>query len=197
MKRVLAAAFLLGCLAGGARAAEVSADAETVKLVRFFIKTPTAELPPELVEAFLAVKSETLPKKLRRPYEAKKLELYTLKQLAVGKNKGDYRITAEDCSAPKEGRSQDAALLKQSGYVEIEEDEEQYLIDKTHCSQQKQMCEFTLQIIVETAGRRIVRRRYFLHGKDPLMALVSEYRASKGHRNTNFFGLGSYPTCAQ
>ena len=83
-----------------------------------------------------------------------------------------------------------------AGYEEIFEGEERYLVDKTKCSQKQQMCEFSLQVILEKQpGTKSVLKRYFLHSRDPLMALVGEYRASGRRRNTDFFGLGTFPSC--
>ena len=39
------------------------------------------------------------------------------------------------------------------------------------------------------AGRKI-RRRLFLHEKDPLNIIVDEYRSGRGARQTKFFGSG-------
>jgi len=198
MTGTLALVLLVFPAVGAPAPAGVAADTETVKFVQYFVSIPTSELKAEWIEHFLAVDPETLPKKLRRPYKAKRLELYTLKQLSDSRKKGLLVKTADDCSIPKEAKSQDIALLQWVGYQEIFEDEEQYLIDKTQCSQKQQMCEFTLQIIIEKKpGSKFVKKRYFMHGKDPLMALVSERRAIGEHRNTNFFGIGAFPSCLQ
>ena len=192
------ALVLLGFLAarGQARAEPVPADAETVKFVQYFVKTPVQELQADWIDNFLAIDPGTLPKKLRRSYEARKLELYTLKQVSDSKKKGLLVKTGDDCSIPKDAKSADVALLRMAGYQEIFEDEEKFVIEKTQCSQKQQMCEFTLQVVLEKQpGTKLVRKRYFLHGRDPLMALVAEHRASGEHRNTNFFGLGAFPSC--
>ena len=181
---------LLGLAAarGQAWAAEpVSADTETVKFVQYLVKTPAQELQANWIDHFIAIDPETLPKKLRNPFNAKKLELYTLRQLSESKKKGLLVRTGDDCSIPKEAKSMLIGLLRMARYQEIFEDEEQFVIDKTQCSQKEQ----------KKPGEKSVRKRYFMHPNDPLMALVEEYRASAEHRNTNFFGIGAFPSCVK
>ena len=67
----------------------------------------------------------------------------------------------------------------------------------TKCTEHDLMCEFTLRIIIEkykVGKKKFKRRRLFLHGKDPLMALVGRYRQG-GKGPNKFFGVGG-PTCA-
>ncbi|MCX5797253.1 MAG: hypothetical protein NTY77_17315 [Elusimicrobia bacterium] len=198
---LLLAAVLVLPWAAPARAAD--ADTDTVEMVEAFLKMPTAELPPEHIPRFLAVDPAALPKKLRRPYEARRLELYTLKQLGQTRKKGNI-ITPEDhCEAPKDAKSQDISLLMKVGYVEITEEEKDWLTHRTHCTEQDMLCEFTLQILDEKVGsgpKARKRRRYFLFcgaGCDPLMVLVGVYRARVKDPNTNFFGTGAGPVCSR
>jgi ketosteroid isomerase-like protein len=57
------------------------------------------------------------------------------------------------------------------------------------------MCEFSLRVLVEKKGKPLTTRvRFFLHFRDPVFALVGQYR--DGHSGqTHFFGVGA-PTCA-
>jgi hypothetical protein len=181
-------------LAGPAPAAD--ADKATLKMVEFFIKAPVSELPPDHIEEFLAVDPDTLPKKLREPYKGKRLELYTLKQLSAGKKKGFFRMPEQDCAIPKDAKSNDIKALKFAGYEEIPEDEKDCVEKITHCNEHQLMCEFTLQIVIETVGKKKKERvrHIFLHQNDPLMAVVAQCRAGVGGQ-TNFFGTLK-PSCA-
>ncbi len=57
------------------------ADKTTLELVQYFLKVPTAEANSKLIEPFLAVKPETLPKKLRGKTAAKQAEISALLRL--------------------------------------------------------------------------------------------------------------------
>src|SRR5437762_2883744 len=101
----MTAVFLAAWLAGACAAETAPASTEDVKLVEAFLKTPTAELPPAAVDHFVAIEPEALPKKLRQRYKAKRLELYTLRQLAQGKKKGTLRTPEDGCQIPREAKS--------------------------------------------------------------------------------------------
>ena len=178
-------ALLLSC-----SAAEKKADADTVKLVNQVLKVQIADIPPEAIEAFLAVDGESLPKKIQKRFEARKIELYTLKHLADGKKKkSNWRIiNPEECSRPKESSSQEIGLLMLAGFGKVSADEVAYTESKSKCTQRDMMCEFSLQVIIEKKGKE-EKRTYLIHGNDPLMAYVSEYRAGMSGGNTNFFGM--------
>jgi len=181
-------------------AAAAPADTDTVKMVEFFIKAPVESLPADHIDEFLAVDSDFLPQKMRVKFKAKKLELYTLKQLAHRKKYGTIISAEETCEVPHEAKSGEIDLLKMVGYQEITEDEEQWVQQKTKCSERKMLCEFTLQIVDENVGtknRKKVRRRYFLYCKnacDPLYVLVGAHRAQADGKQTDFYGVGS-PVC--
>lgn len=178
--------------------AAAAASSETIRLAEFFIRTPTAELPPEGVEEFLQIDAKSLPKKMREKAEAKKVELLTLKGLQERKKRGLVRIAGEDCAAILESGARGARTLLLAGYQEIAEDEEAYIVEKTRCTEREQMCEFSLQIVVEKAGKKgEARRRYFLYGLDPLMALVAQYRAGAKGGQTPFFGTAPTPVCSR
>ncbi len=196
MARLILSA-LLGLSLGWAGEAPTVLDKDTLAMVEAFLKLPTQNLPPEHIPRFLAVKPSTLPKKLRTAFAAKRLELYTLKQMADGKRKGSVRMPEKDCAVPQDAKSTSVTILLMAGFVEISEEEEIYLKDETHCSERAMMCEFSLQIILERIGRKgTPHRRFFLHPNDPLFALVGEYRAVGRRRQTNFFGEGGHALCA-
>ncbi len=174
------------------RAAESpkKATADQVKIVEFFIKTPVSQLPPDRVDDFMAVDVQTLPVKLREPYKARQLELYTLKHLAANNKKGLIRMPEKSCAIPDEAKSDKSGIMRAAGFMEIKEDEEQMLLEKTQCTERDLMCESSLQIVVERVPKtnKVKRRRYFLYTTDPLTALVAGYRSGKNvGGNTNFF----------
>jgi hypothetical protein len=177
-------------LAGGREEAK-----DKVALVQAVLKTPTAELLPDLIPEFLAVDPAVLPPKLRRPFAAKRLELYTLKQIADGRKKGGVRMPEADCSIPKEAKGDSIGVLKMAGYEEISDEEEKFVEKETKCTEHDLMCEFSLQIVMERMGKaQETRHYYFLHTRDPLFGVVAQYR--QGHSGqTHFFGLG-VPVCA-
>lgn len=170
-------------------------DADTLAMVRVFLKMPTENLPPDNIDRFLAVDADALPKKLRKPFLAKRLELYTFRQLAEGKKRGPYRAPGHDCARPQEAAGNTVGILLMAGYEKITPAEELYLEKKTECTEMQLMCEFTLQLIISGKGRN-ADRQYLLHVKDPLMAYLGEYRAGAKNNPTNFFG-SLKPTCTK
>jgi hypothetical protein len=191
--------LLLLALPGAVGAAEESKpaasqpaplDPDTMDMVKAFLKMPTEQLPVEHIPKFLAVDPEALPANLRQRFVAKKVELYTLKQLADGRKRGAVRMPEENCAAPKDSKSSMIGILHMAGYVDITEDEEKFVEDHTHCTENDLMCEFTLQIVVERVGKKKEpRRTLLLHVKDPLMTLVGQYRDQGREKQTNFFGM--------
>ncbi len=169
-------------------------DKDTIQMVEAFLKKPTAELPPQHVGRFLEIDAKSLPEKLRRPFEAKKLELYTLRSIAGQKKRGFVRMPEEDCGVPNETDTQDAGMLVLAGYTEITQDELLHVIEKTKCTERDLMCEFSLRIAAARDPKtKKAALRYFFHANDPLMALVGVYRSGgKGGRNTPFFGGSTF-----
>jgi hypothetical protein len=196
----LAALLLLtmSLLAGAAEPSSTPAglDADTLAMVKTFLRTPTDQLPVEFIPRFLAVDPAALSVGLRQGFMAKRVELYTLKQISEGKKKGTVRMPAEDCSIPKGAKGPTVGILKMAGYVEITEDEERWLMDKTHCTERDLMCEFTLQVIAAKAAKRNQAQRFLLiNSHDPIFAMIAQYRGQGHYRQTAFFGVGT-PTCA-
>lgn len=169
---------------------------EVLKLVNYFLETPTGNLAPEAVESFLAVDPDSLPKKLRNRYQSKRIELLALKHTTErNARKGNFRIHDENCAPPPGSKGTDPAVFRAGGFwEEIREEEESFLLRETSCSEEDLMCEFSLQIALEKDRKGRVVRRYFLHPNDPLMAYIATFRSGKGTGNTKFLGLGG-PNC--
>jgi hypothetical protein len=165
-------------------------------VVERFIQMDVSDMTPSFIESMMAVEEKDVPAKLRKRFRAKKFELYTYRQLGEGNRKGTVRIPDKDCAVAGEVKSQDIEMLLSVGFVEILENEVDYLKKNTRCSERKMMCEFTLQIVLEREKKRKeLKKRFFLHAKDPLMALVSEYRTKGANHDTPFFGRSPFPVC--
>lgn len=195
LRALIASIILAASASAGETKAPKKLDADTLAMVEAFLARPLNELPPEHIDRFVAIDPMALPLKLRAKYEARRLELYTLKSLAAGKKKGTVRMPEKECSVPEKTRAGGAGIYKMAGYEEVYDDDVSYLMKRTQCTEPELMCEFSLRVVVEKRGKR-KRVRYFLHSNDPLMALVAQYRSSKGARNTNFFGTMA-PTCTR
>ncbi len=193
MLSILLAAALLFAVCGPAAAKSDKkvkrADKETVKMVKTFLKVPIKKLPLGSIEPFLAIDPESLPRRFRRKYKSRRLELNTLRHLAKSKKRGFIRRPTLDCEPGEGSKTTEPGLLKFAGYVEISEEEEGYVLTRTGCTELDLMCEFSLQIIIEEKKGRRKRRRLYLHSKDPLNAFVSEYRQGRGARQSKFFGI--------
>lgn len=171
------------------------ADREALKLVNYFLETPTGNLPAEAIETFLAVDPESLPKKLQNRYKSKRLELLALKHTTDRQNrKGNFRIPEENCAPPPGSKETECAVLRAGGFWEkISEEEEAYLLKQTSCTELDLMCEFSLQVGWEKDKKGRTLPCYFLHPNDPLMGYIATYRSGKG-ASTKFFGIGG-PNC--
>jgi hypothetical protein len=164
-----------------------TATPETIKGVEKFLKTPVNELPTESIEGFLRVDPNTLPAKLQDKYKARRIELYTLKQLAEGKKKGLMRMMDKTCNIPEETKGGSGGVYQAAGYNEIDGSEVDCASKRTGCSTQEMMCEFTLRLVIETDPKGKKKYRWFLNPRDPLMAIVTACRGGTGD-NSNFFG---------
>ncbi|MBI3297596.1 MAG: hypothetical protein HYZ75_05500 [Elusimicrobia bacterium] len=193
-------AFLLVCLlAAPAAAAPASVDEEQ-KLVDYFLKTPTSDLNPQLINRFMALDMERVPEAKRPGVSAKRLELNALRKSMESKTKPPIRRAGleppKSCDA-EEGDEKLPQTMKSVGFEPITEDESHMLQGKTKCSECELVLEFTMTRVIVKADpkkKKPAMKHLFLHGKDPLMALVSQYRqGSKG--GTNFFGAGFFGAC--
>lgn len=192
MKFILA--LMLTLPAAAANTPKARADAETVKLAEQFIKAPADKLPLGSIEFFMALDAETLPIKLQTPFKAKRLGIKTGLRLSEGAKKGNFRMTSDKhCEQPEDEKN--IQLLAMVGYAEISQDEKEHLEERTKCTEQDMLCEFTLKIVNFKRPDKTIKHRYFLHSKDPLMMLVDIYRRKLRDNSTNFFGSGGGPTC--
>lgn len=194
MKALLLAVLL--CF-GTARAIGQTATAspDDVKLVQIFLKLPVDQLPPEAIDHFLSIDGNTLPKKLQQGFAGKKLQLYTLKQLAEGKKKGPIRTPDANCVPPPDDRSVNIGALKLAGYIEIHDEDEDCLEKQTQCSENQLECEFTLQVVNTTGPKGKKIRHILIYKEDPVLALLEKCQPHGEGGQTNFFGA-MQPYCS-
>jgi hypothetical protein len=191
--------FLLAALllAGPARAAEPkagaasadktgTADKSTIELVNYFLKVDLADANSKLIDPFLAVKTETLPKRLQGKAAAKQIEISALLRVHDIKKKGIFvQPTTEACSETSFVKPLAmAGMFPDPGYATVTEDELKYVMDQTKCSEEDLGCRFSMLIFFEKKKDRIVK----FNAVDPIMAKVAEYRGKGG--STHFFGMG-------
>lgn len=176
------------------------ADPKTMKLVEYFLKTATGDLPPDDVPAFLAVDPVTLPAKMRDKFEAKRLELLALKKNSDAQYKPPLRLlgkdsTEDNCGPPKEMDS--IGLLQSMGFALIDQEEEEWLMHETRCTECELRTEFTLALVVTPPKKKGGKKElhYLLHSKDPIFTLIGGRRAGANMTNTAFFGISSGPKC--
>ncbi|MBI2362947.1 MAG: hypothetical protein HYV15_06155, partial [Elusimicrobia bacterium] len=167
--RILAGACLLAAGGTGAQAERGAAPArpEQVALARRFVETPTDRLPPEEVEAFLALDPASLPPSLRRSARAKRLELRTLMRLSQSGDTACPRRAPEDAGDP--------AVLKLAGFSELRRAEVGFLRGRTGLDEEGLACRSSLLVLPGKGGRR-----YYLYPADPLWALIAGRRVQAG-----------------
>lgn len=196
-------------------------DRKTLKLVEYFLKTPTAKLNPDLVPRFLDVDPQMLPRRLRARCESKKLELYALRKVAQGKKEGFVRAPNDADPRCKEipidknvnlytstfsekmfkGMGVSFVLktlnfaLAEKAIFELRPSDIPCLEQKTQCSEQDMVCDFTLTILRTKKGKKATFR-YFLFDKDVLEQVVALCRHPDLGGNTNFFGEKRIPICS-
>ena len=187
---ILLAALLLAC--GPARAADpkpdaaasapVEADKDTIELVRYFLGVDLPDANPKLINPFLAVNTETLPKKLRGPAAAKQVEITGLLRLHDVKKKGIFVQPTDNCSEKNFVKPMTMSSFFSQGYEVVNEDELKYVMDKTKCTEIDLGCRFSMLIFFEKKKDRVIK---FI-AADPIMAIVAE-----SHRGgtTKFFGM--------
>jgi hypothetical protein len=180
----LRALGIAAILLASVHAARAEADKDTLDLVNYFLKVELADANPKLVEPFLAVKTETLPKKLRNKAAAKQVEIGALLRIHDVKKKGAFVAPVEGCS-----ETSFVKPLRMAGsfsdYETVTEDELKYVMDQTKCTEVDLGCRFSLLIFFEKKKERILK----FNPADPIMAKVAEYRGGGGG-GTHFFGMG-------
>lgn len=167
-------------------------EATTQRVVDYALRTPTAEMDPKLAGAFLDLDVATLPKKKQEKARAKQIELQTLLKISKGKKKGGIRWPTPDGCKVKYYGPGDVGALQVAGFVEIQEEEERFLENKTKCTEVELSCEFSLSIVLIPQKKGPPGKRYFLHMNDPINALVAEFRSGKVAGQTKFFGVGVF-----
>jgi hypothetical protein len=169
-----------------AGAPAATADQTTIDLVKYFLKIDLADANPKLIDPFLAVKTETLPKKLQARASAKQVELTALLRIHDVKKKGIFvQPNAQVCSAADFVKPLSmASMFPDPGYETVTEDELKYVMDQTKCTEDDLGCRFSMLIFFEKGKDRIVK----FNAVDPIMAKVAEYRGKGG--NSHFFGMG-------
>lgn len=189
MGLLLAAVLLAGpvrAFADDKPAAAAAADKTTIDLVNYFLKIDLADANPKLIDPFLAVKTETLPKKLQAKAAAKQVEVSALLRIHDVKKKGIFvqpqaaACTAADFVKPLAM----AAMFPDPGYETVTEDELKYVMDQTKCTEDDLGCRFSMLIFFTKGKDRVIK----FNAVDPIMAKVAEYRGKGG--SSHFFGMG-------
>jgi hypothetical protein len=173
-------------------------EADTHQLVNYVLATETSELKAELIPPFFEVDLKSLPKKMRPQVRAKRAELSALKKIADGKKKPPLRRVGKDPNddcLPEEATPRMLSYIKRMGFQPIYEDEERYLEGKTNCSMCELTQEFSLTLYQQQLKKGRTKLFMFLHAKDPLMALVGQYREGNNAESTNFFAVGFFGAC--
>lgn len=178
----------------------VGTSSATVKFVEYFLKTKTAELDAGRIDSFMRILPETLPERLRAKTRAKQSELSALRKLAEMKRKPPIRRAGlepiNQCEQ-QEGTKKQVKVLVEMGFIQIEEDEERWLMEQTRCTECELMLEFSLTVIMVPAEKKggDTLKYLFIHAKDPLAALLVRYRQGKSAHGTDFFSVGFAGAC--
>ncbi|HXS99539.1 MAG TPA: hypothetical protein VN915_02590 [Elusimicrobiota bacterium] len=187
--------FLLAALLFAAvpsRAAEAKSDAAatadktTIELVNYFLKVDLSEANPKLIDPFLAVKTETLPKKLQRKAAAKQTEIAALLRIHDIKKKGIFvQSTGQACDEASfiKPLSLASAFPSPLPYEEVTEDELKCVMEQTKCTEIDLGCRFSMLIFFEKKKDRIIK----FNASDPIMAIVAGCRGAGG--TSHFFGM--------
>jgi hypothetical protein len=166
-----------------------TADKNTIDLVNYFIKVDLADANTKLIDPFLAVKTDTLPKKLRNKAAAKQIEVAQLLRIHDVRKKGIFvQQPAEECSEKDFVKPLSmSSFFPEPGYEEVTEDDIQCVMAQTKCTEIDLGCRFSMLIFYEKKKDRVLK----FNANDPIMAIVAGCRGKAG--TTHFFGM-SY-TC--
>lgn len=179
-----------------------TASSTTVRMVEYFIKTETGDLPPENIPEFVAIDPKTLPSRLRPGFQSRRAELMSLKRLSDQRKRPAFRRLGKEGEKAQcdieEGSEQYVKSLRDMGFEQISKGEEDFLMEKTKCSECELQEESSMiMVLVPSAKKGEPPTRYmFMNSSDPLFALVAVYRQGKDSTTgTNFFGIGMAPFC--
>lgn len=170
------------------------------KLVDYFTKSDTSDLDPNAIPRFMEVDLSKMSAGRRSAAQAKRLELKALRKTMESKTKPPIRRAGQEpdnsCGA-EEGSDMQSGIMKSIGFMPVTEDEVQFLIQRTKCTECELTEEFTYTILIVPGdkAKKIPNKKHtFLHAKDPLMALVTQYRGG-GKGGTDFFSAGFFGAC--
>ncbi len=189
--------------------AQAAASKDQIKLVEYFLKTPTKNLNPDMVPDFLSVGEKNLPQRLRRGYVSKVMELYGLRKTAEGEKQGFVRTPDNSSSSCREfhvkkglrmyssvfskdlvkGKSisEIVRMLRLGHFSRLSSQYLPCLQKRTQCTEQDMVCAFTLSVLSVKKGKGR-RNYYFIYDKDPLGVIYSLCERPNVGGNTNFFG---------
>lgn len=181
-------------------AKEAPAANEDEKLVDYVTKTDTGALDPKAIPRFMELDLSAMSPGRRSAARAKRLELKALKKAMESKSKPPIRRAGQEpdqsCEA-EEGTDMQVGMLQRMGFMPVTEDEVKFLVERTKCTECELSEEFTYTIYIvrgDKAKKKPDVKHTFIHAKDPLMALVSQYR-SGGKGGTDFFSVGFFGAC--
>lgn len=163
------------------------------------MKAPVEKLPPDSIPEFMAIAPADYPKKLKEKALNRRHELEAMQRVGQRKKAGMIIDSVSNCEVPREGSELDIRTLAMAGYVEISENEKEYVQQRTKCTERDLLCRFTLQIRDKKLKKGEVLRRYFLYCRascDPLMVMIAAYREHIRDKNTPFFGAAG-PVCTK
>lgn len=197
--------------------AEKAADKDTIRLVEYVVTTPTAELQPSAIPAFMKIDPASLPDqmisirhegqpkpekvKLRVAYDAKKDELVALKKIADGRNKPPirrYGMEEAKCKEPLKGTPEVLRALTLAGFQEATDEEIRIAMQQTKCGECELETEFSLTRVSWRASKKTKKDqiRYFFFRTDPVWLFIDMYKKNlKLTTGTAFFGIGGAPHC--
>lgn len=201
----LTAALLMPSLVWSAKAKpaapkEAAPANDDEKLVDYVTKTDTGSLDPKAIPRFMELDLAAMSPGRQAAAKAKRLELKALKKAMESKSKPPIRRAGaepdQSCDA-EEGNDMQVAMLQRMGFMPVTEDEVKFLVERTKCTECELTEEFTYTIYIvrgDKAKKKPDRKHTFIHAKDPLMALVSQYR-NGGKGGTDFFSVGFFGAC--
>ncbi|MFH2201724.1 MAG: hypothetical protein ABIJ96_01275 [Elusimicrobiota bacterium] len=169
--------------------------------VERFLEVETPALPAELIPKFMAVDASRLPRHLRARCRARQDELDALRRAADGKRRPPIRRAGLEpileCEQKRETEDY-VGLLMGIGFFEVFEDEAQWLMKKTKCTECELIEQTSFTVIYQQPKKKKdrERKRYFMMPKDPFEALIGQYRKmGKTKEGTSFFGTGFFGAC--